>query len=101
MSRLIILILVIGAVSCKKNNYVPVCDGSTPTFVADIEPIAEANCYECHGYTSYEDMAYSFSDGSFEKKVLIKQSMPRGGKTLTNEELDLIRCWVDNGFPKE
>lgn len=108
MYKLVMIAAALCVVSCQKSQkHVPTCDGSNPTFVSQVEAIVEDNCYACHSagsgntvYTSYEDMEYSFTDGSFESEVLSKQTMPEG-KSLTNAQLDLLRCWVDNGFPKE
>jgi mono/diheme cytochrome c family protein len=90
--------------SCKKA--VVECDGSTPTYTADIKAIFDANCKSCHGagsnkgdYSTYQKLKVSVDNGKFEDEVLVRQSMPRGSK-LTTEQLSKIKCWIENGAPE-
>lgn len=92
--------------SCKKYN--PSCDGSTPTYNADIKDIIDANCTQsgCHGagssrgdFRTYAGLSPYLSNGRFKSEVLTKQSMPQGG-SLSHAELNLIQCWNDNGYPE-
>jgi len=84
--------------SCNKNTVT--CDGSTRTYDADIKSIIDANCVSCHSsYNNYDGLMSSVNDGSFEKEVLSKQSMPQNG-SLSEEELTKIKCWVDQGAPE-
>ncbi len=87
--------------SCKKQTaFTPVCDGSSPTYDADIKSIIDQNCVSCHGnYTTYAGLSGDFSNGKFEKEVLTNQTMPESG-SLSEAQLNKIKCWVENGFPE-
>jgi hypothetical protein len=82
---------------------------------SDVQIIIESNCSTsgCHGpngpmrgdFTSYESLLkYIENDGIFEKRLLVSKDMPPAyspGRTkLSQEELDIIRCWIKQGFPK-
>lgn len=87
--------------ACKKENkFVPVCDGSTPTYDTDISAIISQNCVSCHSnYATYSGLSSTFSNGDFEKEVLNDQTMPKGG-SLSEAQLNQIKCWAENGFPE-
>ena len=76
----------------------------TCKFTTHIQPIIDANCVGCHGsgssdgdFTSYSGIfAKIDNSGPFENRVLILKDMPMGG-SLTQSEIDLIQCWLDNG----
>jgi len=101
----VLLPLVVG---CKDKKLTPSCNGDSPTYDNGISAIINAECNgtTCHAtgasqaeFTSYAGMALSLSNGNFEKKVLIDQTMPRND-FLTQDQIDLIQCWVDNGYPE-
>ena len=106
MNKLVMIALLLGAASCnKQTKHVPTCDGSNPSFKSEIEPILQARCYDCHRpgggnavYNSYETILPTLKDGQFQSEVLTQQSMPEG-QPLTNEQLDLIKCWIEDGYP--
>ena len=94
--------------SCKKNssNVVPVCDGSTPTYDTNVEIFISGRCLSCHGtgssngdMSSYAKLSAYTSNGKFEKEVLTNQSMPTSGP-LPESELNMLKCWMGNGFPE-
>lgn len=105
MKRLPFLILagltVVTLAACKKNQKVSVsCDGSTPTYNSYVKGIINSNCINCHsGYSTYSGLSTITSNGKFEKEVLVNQTMPDGG-SLTQDELNKLQCWVNNGFPE-
>ena len=103
-----LLVLMPFMVGCKDKKLTPSCNGDTPTYDNGISAIinAECNTSTCHGtgssqaeFTSYMGMALAISNGNFEKKVLIDQTMPKNG-FLIQDQIDLIQCWVDNGYPE-
>ena len=107
MKKLFYLTLIIALASCKKKDETS-CDGSTPTYDTEINVIinqscATSNCHTTdykHGdFTSYENMKEVLDNGKFATKVLDNKSMPKGS-SLDESELNLIRCWVDNGYPE-
>ncbi len=97
--------------SCGGEKLVPTCDGSNPVYDNEIETILFANCSStssCHGegaskrkgeYITYEQFKVSLDDGSFQKDVFEKQNMPKKS-VLLQQDIDLIQCWVDNGYPE-
>lgn len=89
--------------SCKKDKVEDIqCDGSNPTYTGRIRAIINSNCAtsNCHpGYSSYAGLEGILQNGSFEREVLIDQTMPRNGN-LSAGELSEIKCWVENGFPE-
>jgi hypothetical protein len=99
--------LIAIAVSCNKTaEFTPECDGSTPTYDADISLIIQQSCTPCHAsggsndnYMTYSNMSSIISNGKFEKEVLTQQSMPQNS-SLTEAQLNKIKCWVENGYPE-
>ena len=93
--------------SCNKTEpFVPVCDGSSPTYDADISLIIQQNCIQCHGtgssngnLSTYSGLSSVTTNGKFESEVLTNQTMPQSG-SLTEAQLNQIKCWVENGFPE-
>ena len=96
-----LLTVVILTFSCNKTEpFVPVCDGSSPTYDADISLIIQQNCIQCHGdYSSYAGLSTVISNGQFEKEVLTDQTMPQSSP-LTEAQLNKIKCWVENSYPE-
>jgi hypothetical protein len=83
---------------CKKDK--PTCDGSDPNYDQNIKSILDANCAtsNCHpSYNSYDGIESILDNGEFRKEVLEKQDMPRG-KNLSNDQLNTLQCWVENGY---
>ena len=109
---LLLLIIVLTSIfSCKKEeNFTPVCDSSNPTYDADIKAIIDGNCMGtfCHNaganrgdFTSYTGLEPVLNNGAFKDRVLVKQDMPKGNrKTLTQEEINKLQCWLDNNYPE-
>lgn len=104
---------------CKKED-----DAPCATYEADIKAIINKTCAYagCHGgansagpfvpagskdYTNYAGLKASFDNGTFEDRVIIKANMPNplftfnGPKTLTQEEKDIITCWIKAGYPEK
>jgi hypothetical protein len=104
MKYLSLLVLLTGILllACKKeeNQFVPVCDGSAPTYDADIAAIINQNCVGCHSqYATYSGLSNVLNSGAFEREVLIDQTMPQNA-SLSEAQLNTIKCWVDNGYPE-
>ena len=92
-------LIVVSLVACKKTQKVT-CDGSAPTYTSYVKTVVDNNCVSCHGgYSTYTGLSSITSSGQFEQFVLVKQSMPQSG-SLTQDELNKLQCWVDNGFPE-
>lgn len=78
------------------------CDERVVSY-QDIKPILVEKCENCHNgilapdYTSYETMRPSAEEGAFEIRVFIRKDMPIK-EELTEEELALLRCWLETGY---
>src|SRR5436190_11310152 len=96
--------------------------GAAPrvNFLQDIQPIFEQNCYKCHGPNAQLsglrlDLKQSaLAGGSLGKDILPGKAyesalygrvaglggvnrMPMGGKPLPDDQIELIRLWIDQG----
>ena len=95
------------------------CLGTTPTYENDIKEIIDRTCaYSgCHldsapgVYTSYTGLQSVLSTGLFRQRVILVKDDPVSGmppnnapanraKNLTAQELNLIQCWLEAGFPE-
>ena len=93
------------------------------TYETNVKPIIDKSCaYSgCHSgadagmfvseiskdYTNYEGLLGTLNNGSFAIRTLDTLDMPPPFFTpadkpqeLTAEEINILTCWVDNGFPK-
>lgn len=96
------------------------CDNVMPTYVTDVEPIIQQSCAYggCHLgtapgiYTSYEGLLPQLEAGNFRDRVITMQADPNVGmppnyapsdrpEDLTADQLEIIECWLDAGFPLE
>jgi hypothetical protein len=92
--------------ACKKDKesdkLTPTCDGSSPTYQNTIKSIIDSKCAtsNCHSnYSSYNGLRPALDNGSFRREVLVDQTMPQGS-SLSQDQLNKIQCWVNNGFPE-
>ncbi|PHI21545.1 hypothetical protein CEQ90_01655 [Lewinellaceae bacterium SD302] len=95
------------------------CDGIEPTYIDDIRPIIEASCAYagCHLgdapgiYVDYEGMLPNLESGLLRERTIDLQDDDVFGmppeyapedrpRSLTEEELLLIDCWLTAGFPE-
>jgi hypothetical protein len=100
------LMTVLMIVSCKKDKesdkLTPACDGSSPTYQSTIKSIIDSKCAtsNCHAnYSTYGGLQSDLQNGDFSREVLVDQTMPRGS-SLTQDQLNKIQCWANNGFPE-
>jgi len=107
--------VVLLAVSCKKDEGDSIdCSGVTPTYTADIKPILDASCAKsgCHDAitkaNNYDLSAYgpasAISQGNrFLGAIQHKNGfseMPQGGPKLSDDKIQQLTCWVENGSPE-
>lgn len=97
-----------------------VCDDVTLTYEADIRDIVERTCaYSgCHlgsapgVYTDYRGLFPDLDSGRFRDRVIERKDDPNIGmppnyapagrqQDLTAEELEMITCWLEAGYPRE
>ncbi len=113
-----VLVLALAFSACDKDD-----TSCSATYENEVKPIIEKSCaYSgCHSgadagmfvsdiskdYTTYEGMMENLNNGSFTTRTLTNLDMPPaafvpvGNPTeLTAEEIQILTCWKDNGFPK-
>lgn len=97
-------IIVKDAIDCQKTINVIVPRGKTGvSYINDIKPILDASCNSssCHG-SSTGSRDWTTFDKVKANAINIKtrtsnKSMPIGGLTLTQAQIEKIACWVDDG----
>lgn len=104
--------------ACSEDNDMPgemeVECTETPTFSGEVQTLINATCaYSgCHvggiglpDFRSYEGLVATIENGRFQQRVLEQMSMPpsnaQGPTSLTEEELHLLSCWIEQGYPEE
>ena len=80
------------------------------TYDVDIKPIVDVKCTNggCHGagssdgdFTNYQGMLLDLDNGRINDEVLIDRTMPQSSSPdLTDEERDMFKCWLGNGYPE-
>lgn len=91
--------------SCTKDEVVEdsVEECSTPyTFDADIASIITDKCTNCHApggqspiLTNYAEVVENIN--TFKIEVVVDKTMPLGSP-LSDEEIQKISCWIDQGL---
>lgn len=124
MLRIISLSVLLFLIACTNDSLgEPVkgeCDNLSVTYVDLIKPIIDESCAysNCHldtapgNFITYDGILPFLENGSFRNRVLNIKDDPTLGmppafvpsdkpSSLTDDELNLIRCWLDNNFPEE
>lgn len=110
--RLLCLLLAVGLsglfFSCKKEapDLYECTDYQNLTFDADILPVLQVNCMNgsCHGRFDNYDYVKKYADndkllGSIQHKKGYS-SMPKDAPKLSDELIEKISCWIQNGASK-
>ena len=109
-------------VSCTNDKLVPVmngCAGQTPVWDGEVETIVALSCAYagCHiggtsapgNYLSYSGITSILNNGSFKILVFDMKDNPilgmppdnaAGPKDLTEDQLTILSCWMEEGFPE-
>lgn len=94
-----ILFIAFALFSCESHvEGEPSCDQEV-SFAQNVNPIIVTNCVECHKGNRFPDLrTYSgiSVNASNIRSQVVSGLMPQGS-SLTNEEIGLISCWIDNG----
>jgi len=118
----LLLASIVFVASCGKDENDP-CDDLNATYNGAVKAIIDNTCaYSgCHDgtgnntyisassndYTSYAGMEASLNSGAFNMRALVTKDMPpaafvpAGSPTeLTAEQLEILNCWKDAGYPE-
>jgi hypothetical protein len=94
------------------NECIGDCDTTVVTYSGSIAPLLSANCIGCHSGTSpsggvdlssYANVVVAVENGTLYGAVnqdIGYVSMPPGTK-LSDCKIDLIRIWIENGYPND
>jgi hypothetical protein len=102
--------------SCHYETYediIPEPDPADTTEVSyqtDIRPILVNNCYECHAQSgssaikldSYDNLIPYIENGSFLGAIKHENGflpMPDGGAQLPAQQIEIIKKWIEAGYP--
>ena len=112
---LLLFIFVFSSCNSDSNNSAQTTKNNNPTF-ADVAPIIFKNCTPCHRagesgpfeLMTYEDVFKNKNKIKFVTQTRYMPPWPAdanythfiGERTLTNNELELMKTWVENGAPK-
>ncbi len=122
-----ILLLAAGVLyACSRDELIPpeACETMTPTYEGNIKDIINQTCaYSgCHDgsggigpgdYTSFAGLEPELLSGNFTDRVLSQRNNPSRGMPpnksvypesqqddLSPIQLEIIQCWIQNGFPE-
>ncbi|PHN05083.1 hypothetical protein [Flavilitoribacter nigricans] len=90
------------------------CSGLTPTYTENIKSIIDANCATsgCHNATARQNgidlSTYSLvvSESNRDRflgsiqQISGYDAMPQGRSKLSDANIQLISCWIENGQPQ-
>ena len=106
MTYVFLLFICILWVSCKKEEETPAC-----SYTASIRPVINSKCAipDCHNgstalgdFTTYEGLKTRADNGRIRTNVFELNIMPPASASpLTDEEKELIKCWLDNGASQD
>lgn len=81
------------------------------TYNSHVKTIIDGSCAYtgCHvpgtntfDYSSYEKIQGSLTDGTFEEEVFrLGEMPPMDGIPLNDDQLHLLKCWMQDGYLKE
>ena len=107
VSVTIVIVTIMLFITCKKNEFKNLdCSTIDSKYSTSIAGIISASCTTsgCHnGSSSFDLRTYNqvktyIDNGKFNDELINKKSMPKG-KSLSQDELNKIKCWLDQGGP--
>ncbi len=93
------------------NNMVTACDSITPNYTDNISVVVSNLCTPCHTTSSegginvsnYNNTKAAAQQSRFIAAIKHESSakaMPQGQAKLSDNTIQLIECWIENGFPE-
>ena len=117
MKRRILLGFILFSLACTKEESNPPaeeidCMGITSTYSADVKAIIDLSCAisGCHvngfirgDFTTYEGLKTEIDNGSVQLRTIEQRDMPpsnsSGPTSLTDAQIQLLHCWIEDGAP--
>jgi hypothetical protein len=109
------IFVVLTFISCHKDKTLVLgpC-GTEISYTTDIIPIIQSSCMTnqgpgtgCHDswITEHSNIVNYINDESWQNAVWGSYSMPKmpnnfGIDSLTSDEVQIMKCWVEQGFPE-
>lgn len=96
----------------KDQTKIPGDCGTVISYSNDIVPIIQGSCMtgpgiECHSawITEHANIVNYIKNDSWQNEIWVSYTMPKipnafGIDSLTASEVQLMRCWVDQGYPE-
>lgn len=114
LSLLLAIFTLFTFTSCLKDKVTPVGCDTIVSYQDDIRPIIEASCKTglgpgtgCHDawIDEYDAIKSSINSNAWANSVLVEKTMPKipndfGIDSLSQDEIELMRCWIDLGYPE-
>lgn len=113
---LLVAILIIACTGDKFDEPEFPCGGEQveTTYSTNMKAIIDNSCAnaQCHDggqqdvsdYRTYEGLLPELTNGAVEREVFNTGGMPVAGSegeaAFTQEDMALLRCWLDNNFPR-
>jgi len=109
----LILVSLFWLSSCYKDKTNPLACATTVSYQNEIAPIMSNSCASglgpgvaCHDswILKYSGVVNAINIGSYQSTIFDLKSMPKipniyNIDSLTSNELETIRCWVNQGYP--
>jgi hypothetical protein len=108
-------LVVLAFMSCHKGKtLLPAFCNTTISYTVDIIPIIQSSCMTglgpgtgCHDawITEHSNIVNYINDESWQNAVWGSYTMPKipnnfGIDSLTLDEVQIMKCWVEQGFPE-
>ncbi|MFT6745762.1 MAG: hypothetical protein ACJAZ2_000096 [Glaciecola sp.] len=100
--------LIVFAACSKNDKTTDLTTCGSYTYEGEIKTLIETHCNQisCHGAEKQPVLTYwaavkvSVDNGSFEKEVITRRTMPEGIE-LKQADFDLFNCWLNSGAPEK
>jgi hypothetical protein len=110
-STILYIYFVLLCIGCTKDiGYIPYCDKNPTTYNTFIKSVILSKCSQgyCHqngafmgDFTTYSGLKEKIDKGTFRLLVYENKVMPPSiSEQLTEDELNKIKCWLDDGAPE-